>query len=414
MLAAGDLIMDELAGSNTATISDSRAAAHSQPIPIAENNIPWPANAAQSPRRPASLAHQPVPRIRDLIWAILAAAANQKQKACRHGYILSLLNLLETVLYYQVGRLSEKPNRAGRKIDFDDFVKPSDGRMRLIDQPISVFNLLLAADYSDARLSTVQDPLREKSARQTLASETRQVRALFTSPWAQAAYARAGLLVAPHVDTFVKYTRTFHAPKQTPRMLEGAQIQHVHLIIRRLIQEKDPAVAMVLVLALLCGLRRGEIIHAKPTWLKKDVHGWYCLKVSIDADFSPKFSKERYIRIKKWLYQWLQKHAAGKFLVYDEPQTVWRILDRAYACLRQLGIDAPKPLHALRGAFAGYLMAEYSDQPAQIAPQMGHENLRTTMTYYATLPLPPHLAALWNRPLPGKPWGQQAYFDFAA
>ena len=341
------------------------------------------------------------PTFRDLSNALMSVGSRlEVHPQTRHRYISSLLNLVETALFFRAGRLREKPNRSGRRVSLDDYGSTlGDQASPIVDRPVSLADHQLMNDFKTARLHGLpRGSAAEHSAKISANTEMKQARALFTDRWACLAYDRASLTLPLTVHSFLTGEKNFRCPARLPFVASPDQVRSLHREVRARARKGDRALAKVLVLALFCGMRRNEIYHSRREWVQKDAYG-HCVKIVAGKKFMPKFARERDVDIPGWLAKWLLKSSDGDFIVSSDAVERRHAICRAYALLRRLKFTARKPLHSLRGLFYAYRL-KTDTLPQQTLRAMGHEALRTGHTHYATRPLAKELVALWKDPLP--------------
>ncbi|MEI7673329.1 MAG: tyrosine-type recombinase/integrase, partial [Deltaproteobacteria bacterium] len=362
-----------------------------------------------------------VPLFRDLLAAQTKfPSENSPRSSTIRGYWLSLFNAIETVSYARAGRLQDKPCRSGRKVSYEEFLFLSNGVTRpIMDCEISILDMLLADDFYNARMKsrtgrrTGSSKKRKRSAKISAKSELRQIRSLFKPSWAKVAYLRAGLKIPVEVHEFLGYSPG--GPSRPPIRFSPTpdQVRELFRFLHESVDKKDLHFAIVVVLALLAGLRHSEITHARKSWLKNTAWG-YVLEVKSELDFTVKGERERVVHLEPWLYDWLHSVSDREYLLSDVRAERNRTADRVLQKLRDLGFDTDKPLHCLRALYAAFLRATVKDEK-DITQQMGHSDIRTTVTYYAPLPLARKLVPLWRQTLNSLgPRPQQMVLDFAA
>ena len=380
------------------------------PGPKASDHKNWKPNYALllDFRELCDPANQPAkcPTLREFIAVLLAAKNLGIRSTTLHRYIFSLLNILETVLYARAGRSDEKPNRSGQRVALDDFVF-LDGIIEkpLLDYELSVFDHRLLEEYKMARIRRFAETSGGKrksrdqiSAENSADTEIRQARALFSKKKISSECDSAWLRLPPAIFHFRFGVSLFKNAPRPAFVPSPDQVRALHAEIRRLAGAGDRTLVAILVLALFCGLRRGEVLHARRRRLTKSIYG-PLLEVAEEEDFIPKFRKSRSIVIRQWLLDWLGASSDNEYIVSDEPKDRTRGLRRAYDLLRSLGYDVDKPLHALRALYGAYLLRTGKTRNDVTNP-MGHKFLVTMFRHYAEHPIAKEFVRLWHTPLP--------------
>ncbi len=134
------------------------------------------------------------------------------------------------------------------------------------------------------------------------------------------------------------------------------------------------------------GCRRGEILHMR--WsdvdLKQDM-----IAIQSHDDWHPKDYEARTIGINKVLHDTLVEfrewqRALGFYSKYLLPRAVYGMEDYLTTTMRRLmdavGIKVKQSIHIWRHSFA-YHMIRGGAKPAYLQQLMGHQDIRTTMSY---------------------------------
>ncbi len=319
---------------------------------------------------------------RDLIRVRSTRALEAKGRVTRR-YMMSLLNLVEDTLRVRVGK--EPLDRSGRRVDYDDYAQ-------ILDLPLAVLDESLAVDFKDWRLRRARETKdNEWSTKVSANTEIRQARAVFGEE-ARGHYRSAGLRL-PNLEEFFgvgffkKVTRLRSPPHESV-------VRHLHAEFAKVSREP---LFLTLALALHGGLRRGEIETAHSDCLQT-TEGLSFI-VGRSPGFETKSGDERTVPLPPWLFGRLQAKGHG-FLTGATESARNQVADEAVTWLRHHGFEViKKPLHGLRGIFAGYLLRRRNT--ADVLDILGHRDIRTTITHYSRRPLSEDLATLWEEPLPG-------------
>ena len=300
-------------------------------------------------------------------------------------YRISLLNLVETALRHRRGLRPLK--RVGRKVSLSDYSE-------IIALPLTILDDALIADYKSSRLADIaRKSPEELSKKRSTNTEIRQARAVFAEE-ARLAYKNAGIHL-PNLSDFLGAPPFRRVPNR-PQLPCDSAVEGLFAGLRTLAAGSEADVFTVISLAIYAGLRRGEILHARRSWLQTTAG--FSLVVRFDGGFRAKNYSERTIPIPAWLFEKLAKRPSDSWLVSGDETSRRKAIDQAVRWLRQHGFaDARKPLHLLRGIFAAYLLAtEHS--PIRIKSRLGHADLSTTFRFYADEPLGDHLVEIWRQP----------------
>lgn len=357
-----------------------------QPVPAVKAYVAEQLGlAAPAPIAPtvavADSAGRPWATVRDVFKVRSSYKFTAKQTTTRR-YEFCLLNLIEQALQYRRDPQATPPNRTGKRVKLADY-------RHILDLPASVLTDELVDEFQQSRLVHAERENRDKKAARISANtELRQARAVFTMR-ARIACRRAKLhlpdlqqfLEAPMLD---KAKRALIAPHEDviTGLFEGLRALHAG----------DPAVCLVLLLALHAGLRRGEILHSHKRWLQTT--SGPSLVLRFGAGFEAKNGEERQIPIPRWLYDMLLP-LGREYFIGDDASVRKAVLDRAVAWLRRHGFaETGKPLHALRGLCAGYLLTRFP--MLVVRRRLGHKDIRTTLDYYSDNPFCDEIAKLWE------------------
>lgn len=193
------------------------------------------------------------------------------------------------------------------------------------------------------------------------------------------------------------YVKFIAIPKHTMDKLESE--------IRSL-RSTRPDLYLGYLLAVRCGMRRGEIANARLEWIETwPGTGEPVINIKPRASpaytFLPKRSA-RAVGIEAWLLQEVRELGGARkpldFLLPGTSKTaIWKALkDELSKIIRKhLGADRSKTLHELRGQYLSEIAAEYGIEEAQRSA--GHKDLRTTQRRYVDYIKAP-------KTLPTRPW----------
>lgn len=168
-------------------------------------------------------------------------------------------------------------------------------------------------------------------------------------------------------------------------------------------REPHPDVYTILLLELGLGLRRNEADKAEWSWVIEMTDGRRFLQVRETDVFIPKSKQSRVIPIDPVVWDSLlavknddrfivsapkpksKRSASNKSAVYRNEEA-HRVLVH---WLKKMGVDDPKPCHALRKEFGSYVATNFSLFHAQ--KLLGHSTPSVTSDYYASLTDLPNL-----------------------
>lgn len=232
-----------------------------------------------------------------------------------------------------------------------------------------------------------QTGLQEVRARRSLHSFARQARSLFTGG-ARQAYADAGL-VLPDLAGFLGADLGPCPAVQYER--RPAHLVAGTLEAARGLRDSAPDLYCVFLLLYYGGLRAGEAVAARKTWIEAGPAGHVLsIRPRPDEGWEPKRCKARRVAV--------HADVMRELLAVWAPDSVWilpgatptarrNLVERRFAqWMRAQGWDAaryPKAGHELR-KLAGSRI--YSTQGAEAAAEvLGHSSVATTCRYYAAL-----------------------------
>ena len=164
-----------------------------------------------------------------------------------------------------------------------------------------------------------------------------------------------------------------------------------------------PDAYAIFLLELGLGLRRNEADKAEWAWVYEARDGRRFLEVRESDGFVPKSKKSRIIPIDPVIWDLLLGVKKDeRFIVKSpEPKSKRDSVNKSvvYRCeeahrvlvvwLRKMGVDDPKPCHALRKEFGSYVATNFSLFHAQ--KLLGHSTPAVTSAYYASLTDLPNL-----------------------
>ncbi len=198
----------------------------------------------------------------------------------------------------------------------------------------------------------------------------------------------------PDLSPFLA-TPPFRKVRQDYRLPATASMEKVLLLIASGPQGWDRNSWLGVFLAAQTGLRKGEICHARWSWLRNDDFPF--IEVRQEEDFTPKDSQSRKIPLRAAAYHAIQtlRVDGGPYLVRgEENERVEEWGRRASGFLREHGLDSPKPLHELRKWFGSAVACRYGLTRAQA--WLGHTSHQLTHDYYADLAFPTALLRFWE------------------
>jgi integrase len=311
-------------------------------------------------------------------------ANDRTTRTYRRGF----LNLVETVVRHR-HRLPPL-DRAGRKVTVADYTE-------ILDLPLSILDDVFVADFRACRMTGCpRGTPAEISAQASTNSELRFAQSMFTDE-AMIAY-RGAKLVLPDLSGF-RRAKAFPRVRLSRVPPPSALITNLHAAVGQLAVDGDEALFLVVALALFAGLRRKEILHSHADWLQTKCGP--AVVVSIGRDFMPKSRREREVSVPAWLYARLGTRPADYF-AGQTPAERNAAYNRALRWLRAHGLaNVPKPLHYLRALYAGFLLSRFNI--FKVKSRLGHEDITTTLRYYAENPYSDVIAALWDVVLPAHP-----------
>ncbi len=162
------------------------------------------------------------------------------------------------------------------------------------------------------------------------------------------------------------------------------------------------AVFALLILELGLGLRRNEADKARWDWIFQAADGRRYLEVRETADFKTKSRQSRIIPVAEEVWEALEplKEKQAVFIVPGPlAAKPTKKAQRTYRCneshealvfwLKKMGVNDPKPCHALRKEFGSYVATTFSLFHAQ--KLLGHSTPAVTSAYYASLTDLPNL-----------------------
>jgi integrase len=155
------------------------------------------------------------------------------------------------------------------------------------------------------------------------------------------------------------------------------------------------AAFMLLTLELGLGLRRNEADNARWEWVFELPDGRRFPEVRETAGFKPKSGQSRVIPIADdvWAALMSIKNPDSEYIVPGPPSESRHARRGSYRCdqahrtlvawLHRVGVNDPKPCHALRKEFGSYVATRFSLFHAQ--KLLGHSTPAVTSAYYANL-----------------------------
>jgi integrase len=259
------------------------------------------------------------------------------------------------------------------------------------------------------------------SVRTTLNGVIRNAAALFSQS-AMAAYRNRGLdLQNPFAGTKMKrVTIKSHTPfprelldaiwKNSPELRDGnpkakkcdpSKGRRSAEAINFRVPHPDAYAIFLLELGL--GLRRNEADKAEWAWVYEAPDGRRFLQVRETDLFIPKSKNSRIIPIDPVIWDLLLAMKKDERFIVESPKAKPKRssvnTSVVYRCeeahrvlvvwLRKMGVDDPKPCHALRKEFGSYVATNFSLFHAQ--KLLGHSNPAVTSAYYASLTDLPNL-----------------------
>lgn len=216
-------------------------------------------------------------------------------------------------------------------------------------------------------------------SKDTYYTEIRKCNSLF-KPKALAFYKRRGFpMINPFADVELpKLDVSRYIPLQ-PRSLYTKITECEGL---------SPSQAMIVKLAAMLGLRRGEIQIAQKSWVTDTA----IIMPDKFGDWTPKGGQGRTMHVDSEFIELLLSLRGGSNSEFLVPANATNLGDRlkpdlAFVCqwLRNLGINDRKPLHLLRKE-AGSMIATHHPQTIFAAKEwLGHASVTTTEKHYAHL-----------------------------
>lgn len=299
-------------------------------------------------------------------------------KSSFEGYAQSMSAILRKVESYRRG----KP--------FQSFVGQRNPDLsQWLDQPLSILTIKFAMDFKLASLPPPpegeDEPDEEEALTAKISADTtlRCARALF-SRQAMRYYKQVGLNI-PDITGFM--TEPDFGAKKYFQLLPPAVIVGVaraSLVLRA----EDPDAYRGYLLCMNCGLRRGEAIAFKPSWIQ-DLDD-PTLFVTVNGTFNPKHGTGRKATIEPWVAATLRELG---------PVTDAAAMDRLNDWMKKL-IPAEhavtKAVHELRKCWVSFKAKTEGIHVA--SKQAGHRDVKTTATSYADHMMSDSLHALWREP----------------
>ena len=182
-------------------------------------------------------------------------------------------------------------------------------------------------------------------------------------------------------------------------------IQQIRRLMESLavLRDNDPSVWQAAMLAVHCGLRRGEIPHVKWDWFsvgKDRVE----LQVRVDGRFAPKSGKGRYVSVERHVFDDLlesRKNHVGGYVLEDgnDADTDLKkagnvVMDRLKDHVKSIIPGERLPLHTLRKLWTSMKVKTEGISSAQ--KQAGHSSPNVTAEHYTDNRMPDELLPFWK------------------
>lgn len=143
----------------------------------------------------------------------------------------------------------------------------------------------------------------------------------------------------------------------------------------------------VFLLCVQCGLRAGEALAFKPSWLRNENRP--VLYITAKGAFNPKHGHGRKAYIADWVANDIKRLGA-----VEAPESIDRL--NTWLKARYGENDVKKPLHELRKLWMSY--KAQTEGVLAAAQQGGHKDVKVTSTHYADSGMPDWLQPLWKQP----------------
>lgn len=294
------------------------------------------------------------------------------------GYKSSLLTILRRVEAYRKGKEFES-FMGKREIDFGPWLKMTVDVLT----PKFVWDLKLASMPPPPEGEEEPDEDEALTAKISCDSMLRCARAIFGKQAMR--YYKEAKLNVPNISEFLSEPG-FSAKKYFQLLPPNVIVEIMRQSIALRVADVDAFRAYLLTTH--CGLRRGEALAFKPSWLREEDRPM--LYVTAKGTFNPKHGHGRKVAIEKWVFDTLTElgpvQSADSLTRLNE--WVKGIIPKEHS--------VGKPIHELRklwvsqkAKFEGILAA---------AQQAGHNDPRTTSTHYADNMMPDKLLPLWKEP----------------
>ncbi len=223
--------------------------------------------------------------------------------------------------------------------------------------------------------------------RRSLASTLRQAKSIFAR-WVISDYERIKL---PDIEGFMRSGRI--RTEAIKYILPPEKLRSDTLNEGRKLRELAPHLYQVFLLTYDLGLRAGEAVNAKWSWIRTDSDGRYYMDIIRRPDFKPK-GRERSVPVSKPVWDHLHENRQDHSFILPGKTTTARtvLVKREFAeWMRGIGWEPdtyPKAAHELRKLIGSRWYTELGAEVAQ--SWLGHVDISTTCRYYATLTRQPH------------------------
>ena len=229
------------------------------------------------------------------------------------------------------------------------------------------------------------DPVKQRAARVSANSFMKQARSLFSAKYLE----RLDTLLLPEPLPFagVKFER-----RSMPKYQSNFDVMELVRTAARELAASEPKQFKVFVLAVMAGLRRGEI--DKLEWAR---FNWAAGTINVSPTEFFRTKSEDSIR-SVWIppemleiFRGFHARALSRFVIesdvrpatdehYNNHYRCETTFSKLIAWLRNHGVGSKKPLHALRKEFGSLIAARYGIYAAK--EMLGHADITTTAAHY--------------------------------
>jgi integrase len=343
--------------------------------------------------------------------AVYAKLGDPENEQPQKNRITTFIRLADAVARQRCGL--ERVVRIGQDLAVEDF--------EVAKAPILLFDENFTADYLVAVAGKLKPRTPEYNRRlRSAAAEISAARGLFDAD-VMTSYEDEGQFVPLPVGFLTSIIST--EDDSEPLVHDPVCVQLIFQLMAQALRDGAEQVFLILALA-LWGLRATDIANLQRSAVQRTTGYTIALRSSYESlrgggqvKRHQKHEHPRVVTIPEWLYfrllAWFDQSSLEYLLPGNNENARLVACDLASDWLRDQGFDFVRPLHTCRAFFAGYLCST-APTIQVIISNLGHEDLATTITYYAKHPFKKRIVELWEREFPLQGPAETSAADIAA